>query len=142
MKKQLTKAVWLSAGIVCLVIGAIGIILPILPTTPFLLAAAGCFCKSSPKMYNWLLNNRLFGKYIKNYRDGKGVTIKTKIIALSFLWATIGFSSIFFINRLSTIYLAYTLQIIVIVVGIVVSAHILKLPTLQTVEGAAIHTIN
>lgn len=63
--QNVTRALWFIAGMLCLFLGAIGIVLPILPTTPFLLAAAACFCKSSSRMYNWLLNNRWFGEYIK-----------------------------------------------------------------------------
>jgi hypothetical protein len=55
--RKVTRLFWLVLGFICVGLGAIGIVLPILPTTPFVLAAAGCFCKSSPKMYNWLLNN-------------------------------------------------------------------------------------
>ncbi len=76
--RTITKALWLTAGLICLVLGTIGMVLPILPTTPFLLASAACFCKSSPRMYNWLLNNKYFGEYIKNYKEGKGLPLKNK----------------------------------------------------------------
>src|SRR5512138_617244 len=91
---------WLSAGLLCTGFGAIGMVLPILPTTPFLLAAAACFCKSSTRMYNWLLGNKWFGEYIKNYREGRGLPMRTKITALIILWVTIGVSTIFLLNRL------------------------------------------
>lgn len=61
----------------------LGIILPVLPATPFLLLAAGCFSKSSTKWHNWLLNNRMFGPLLRNWQDHKSLTLKTKIIALS-----------------------------------------------------------
>jgi hypothetical protein len=73
INKKLARALWLIAGMTCLVLGAIGMVLPILPTIPFLLAASGCFCKSSTRMYNWLLNNKWFGEYVKNYKEGKGL---------------------------------------------------------------------
>ena len=83
--QKLTRTLWFIAGTICVVLGAIGTVLPILPTTPFLLAAAACYCKSSERMYRWLLNNKWFGEYIRNYKTGKGLPIKTKIIALTML---------------------------------------------------------
>jgi uncharacterized protein len=72
-------------------LGAVGIFLPVLPTTPFLLLAAACYCRSSDKLYQWLMGNKWFGTYIKNYREGKGLSIKTKIIALTVLWVSISY---------------------------------------------------
>ncbi|MFH1542643.1 MAG: YbaN family protein [bacterium] len=78
----------------------LGVVLPLLPTTPFLLLAAACYARSSDKFYNWLMTNRLFGEYIRNYRAGKGIPVKTKILAISLLWLTIGYSTIFVISVL------------------------------------------
>ena len=132
-KKQhkISRAFWLILGLICVGLGAIGIVLPLLPTTPLMLAAAGCFCKSSSRMYNWLLNNKWFGDYIKNYREGKGLTAKTKITALSVLWTTILVSVIFFLNRMLPTQLVLPLQIVMVLVAVTVSAHILRLPTFK-----------
>jgi len=70
------------SGTIFLGFGIIGIFLPILPTTPFLLLAAACYARSSKRFYNWLMNNRWFGNYIKNYRDGRGVPLKFKIFTI------------------------------------------------------------
>ena len=121
---KLAKSLWLLLGTICLVLGAIGIVLPVLPTTPFLLAAAACYYKGSPRMHKWLLNNKWFGEYIRNYTEGKGLTKKTKITALTLLWATIGFSSVFLLDRLLPAVLVLPMQIIMVAVAIVVSAHI------------------
>jgi uncharacterized membrane protein YbaN (DUF454 family) len=129
--KKLVKTLWLVAGTVCVVLGAIGIVLPILPTTPFLLAAAACYYKSSPRMHRWLLNNKWFGEYIRNYTEGKGLAKKTKIIALTVLWATIGFSSVFMLGRLLPAVLVLPMQLIMVAVAIAVSVHILRLPTFR-----------
>jgi uncharacterized membrane protein YbaN (DUF454 family) len=129
--QKITRALWLVVGMICLFLGAIGIVLPILPTTPFLLASAACFCKSSPRMYSWLLNNRYFGEYIKNYKEGRGLSIKTKITALTVLWLTIGFSIVFLLRRLLLLQLVLPLQIIMVAVAIGVSIHILRLPTFK-----------
>jgi uncharacterized membrane protein YbaN (DUF454 family) len=112
-------------------LGAIGIVLPILPTTPFLLAAAACFCKSSTRLYNWLISNKWFGEYIRNYKEGKGLPMKTKIITLTVLWVTIGVSTVFFLNRLLPPQLILPMQLAMIAVAVGVSIHILKLPTLK-----------
>jgi uncharacterized membrane protein YbaN (DUF454 family) len=133
-KKQgnkLVRTLWLIAGTICVVLGAIGMVLPILPTTPFLLAAAACYCKSSDRMYNWLLNNKWFGEYIRNYKEGRGLPMKTKITALIVLWVTIGFSTIFVLHRLLPAQLVLPMQLIMIAVAVAVSIHILRLPTFK-----------
>jgi hypothetical protein len=68
-------------------------VLPVLPTTPFLLLASYLFARSSPRFNEWLLSNRLFGTYIRNYREGKGITLLHKITALAFLWLTIAYAA-------------------------------------------------
>ncbi len=127
--RKIIRGLWFIAGSICLALGAVGIILPILPTTPFLLASAACYFKSSPKMHKWLLNNKWFGEYIKNYQEGKGIPRKTKFIALTVLWVTIGTSTIFFLNRILPEVLVLPMQLIMIVVAIVVTVHVLRLPT-------------
>ncbi|HSQ48731.1 MAG TPA: YbaN family protein [Candidatus Deferrimicrobiaceae bacterium] len=130
-KDKIARALWLSAGLVCVGLGAVGMVLPILPTTPFLLAAAACFCKSSPRMYNWLLTNKWFGGYIRNYREGRGLPIRTKITALTVLWATIMVSIVFFLNRLLPEQLVFPFQLIMVAVAIGVSVKILRIPTFK-----------
>lgn len=129
--RKIVRTLWFIAGTICVVLGAVGMVLPLLPTTPFLLAAAACYYKSSEKMHRWLLNNKWFGEYIRNYTEGKGLTKKTKITALTLLWATIGFSTIFMLNRLLPAQLVLPMQIIMIAVAIAVSLHILRLPTFR-----------
>lgn len=122
--QKLLRTLLLVAGTISLVLGAIGIVIPVLPTTPFLLLAAACYYKSSPRMHNWLLNNKYFGEYIRNYREGKGIPLKTKIFALTMLWLTICLSAFLILNIL-------WVQIILIAVAIAVSIHILRLPNFK-----------
>jgi uncharacterized membrane protein YbaN (DUF454 family) len=129
--RKLVRTLWFIAGTICVALGAIGIVLPILPTTPFLLAAAACYYKSSPRMHRWLLNNKWFGEYIRNYTEGKGLTLKTKITALTMLWVTIGISTVFLLNRLLPAQLVLPMQLIMIAVAIVVSAYLIRLPTFR-----------
>jgi uncharacterized membrane protein YbaN (DUF454 family) len=129
--RKVVRTLWFIAGTICVVLGASGIVLPILPTTPFLLAAAACYYKSSERMHRWLLNNKWFGEYIRNYKEGKGIPKKTKIIALTVLWITIGFSTVFMLPCLLPTMLVLPLQLIMIAVAIAVSTHILRLPTFR-----------
>ena len=129
--RKLVRTLWFIAGTICLVLGAIGIVVILLPTTPFLLAAAACYYKSSERMHKWLLNNKWFGEYIRNYTEGKGLTKKTKIIALTMLWATIIFSTVFMLHRLLPADLVLPLQLVMIAVAVAVSIHILRLPTFK-----------
>ncbi len=130
-RQRVTRALWLVTGLVCVVLGTVGMVLPILPTTPFLLAAATCFCKSSTRMYNWLLNNKWFGQYIRNYKEGKGLPLRTKVTALTVLWVTIGVSIGFFMNRILPLQMLLPMQLVMITVAVIVSIHILRLPTFK-----------
>ena len=120
--QKLVRAFFFVAGTVSLVLGAVGIILPILPTTPFLLLALACYFRSSERMTHWMLNNKYFGKYIRNYRDGKGIPLKTKLFALTILWITIIISAFFIIPIL-------IIQLVLFVVATLVTIHIARLPT-------------
>ena len=126
---RIIKGLWFTAGTISLVLGAIGIVLPLLPTTPFLLATAACYYKSSSRMHKWLINNKLFGEYIRNYQAGRGIPLKTKAIAISVLWITIGVSTFFFLERLLPPFLVLPIQIIMISIAIIITIYLLKLPT-------------
>ena len=79
-------------GTVCVGLGVLGMFLPLLPTTVFLLMAAYCYSHSSERFHTWLINNRLFGSYIRNYKSGKGISMRQKVSTIAILWASIGFS--------------------------------------------------
>ncbi len=110
------------AGNIFLGFGIIGIFLPILPTTPFLLLAAACYARSSQRFYNWLMNNKWFGNYIKNYHEGRGIPLKFKIFTISLLWITIFTSIYVVINN-------FWIEIILIIIAIGVTIHILTIKT-------------
>ena len=113
------KRALIIAGTLSVGLGILGIFLPVLPTTPFLLLAAACYARSSERFYNWLLNNRWFGNYIKNYREKRGLTLKVKVLTISLLWIAIGYS-IFRVDIL-------TVRIILILIAIGVTTHILSI---------------
>jgi uncharacterized protein len=98
MKNRIIKYLYIFLGVFFVVLAFIGILLPVLPTTPFLLLAAFFFARSSDRFLHWLLNNRWFGAYIRNYREGKGMTARNKAFTLSMLWLTIGATAIFGVN--------------------------------------------
>ena len=102
----------------------LGIFLPLLPTTPFLLLAAACYIKSSERFYNWLINNKWLGNYIKNYLEGKGVSLKLKVLSISLLWITIGYSVVFVVN-------IFPIRVILILIAIGVTIHLLFIRTLK-----------
>jgi uncharacterized membrane protein YbaN (DUF454 family) len=111
-------------GSLSVVLGVLGIILPVLPTTPFLLLAAACYIRSSDRFYQWLITNKWLGSYIKNYREGHGIPKRTKIWVISLLWLTIGFSAIFVVPVLIG-------KIALVAIAIGVTYHIVKVKTLK-----------
>ena len=125
MKTNLTikKAFCIFLGTLSLVIGVIGIFVPLLPTTPLLLLSAYCYLKSSEKLYNRLMNSNHLGKYIKNYMEHRSVTKKAKYITLIILWVSLA-ASIIIVN-------IFYVRLLLLIVGIVVSIHLILLRTLE-----------
>lgn len=109
-------------GTLAVILGIIGMVLPILPTTPFLLLASACYMNASPKMYNWLIGNRYLGAYIKNYREGLGMARRDKIITISSIW--IGIVLSIFMIPLDWV------KILLFLIAFFVSRHILSLRTI------------
>ncbi len=121
---KVRKVIFVAFGFLSLALAILGIFLPVLPTTPFLLLSAYLFAKSSPKMHSWLLSTKYFGKIIKDYQTKKGVAFGLKVFALIFLWTTILTTIVFFLSP-------WFLDLILILVASLVSYHILKLKTLK-----------
>lgn len=120
---KLIRRLLIIAGTFFVGIGIIGIFIPLLPTTPFLLLAAVCYARSSKRFYNWLLNNRWFGIYIKNYLERKGVPLKVKIQTISILWIIIITSCVIISNLL--------VWIILVLIAIGVTIHVLTIRTFK-----------
>ena len=118
------RALLIIVGTIFVGLGIVGIFIPILPTTPFLLLAAACYSKGSQRFYHWLLSNRWFGAYIDNYRHKRGMPLKTKIVTVALLWLTIGVSAAFAVQSL-------TVRIILVLIAVGVSIHILSIKTLK-----------
>ena len=119
---RLKRIVWTAGGTVFLALGLIGIALPVLPTTPFLLLAAACYLKGSRRMYEWLTNNKLFGRYLTDYMEGRGIPFRAKAASLCMLWAAITASILFVIEDL-------ILRIVLLVIAAGVTIHIIMIRT-------------
>ncbi|AQQ71596.1 Inner membrane protein YbaN [Limihaloglobus sulfuriphilus] len=116
------KQILIISGFISVGLGVLGMFIPLLPTTPFLLLAGVCFARSSQKAHHWLLNNRICGEYIRNYRQNRSIRLSHKISAVSLLWITIGYSVVF-------APLHFTVKILLLIIAAAVSKHILGLNT-------------
>lgn len=111
-KNKLVRSLYASGGVVSLVLAILGIFVPGLPVTPFALLSAALLAKSSPKLYNWLLNNKILGPRIKNYQSRKGVTRKGKVFILIFMTIMVLFSSFIVIPNIPLRYVILSLGFI------------------------------
>ena len=91
-RPRLLRYALFAIGWLSVVLGVIGIFLPVLPTTPFLLLAAACFARSSPRFYPWLVEHPRLGPWIRDYLDGNGIPLKGKVYAIGLMWLSIGVS--------------------------------------------------
>lgn len=112
------------AGILSLLLGVIGIFIPILPTTPFILLAAWLFLRSSTRLHQKLMTNHYFGPMVMNYQVHKAIPVRAKIYSLSMLWICILFSSFFFTDK-------WWLRILLCAIATGVTIHILSFKTLK-----------
>lgn len=91
-RSLMLRYILLAIGWLSVALGVIGIFLPVLPTTPFLLLAAACFARSSPRFYQWLVGHPWLGPWIRDYLDGNGIPLKGKVYAIGLMWVSILFS--------------------------------------------------
>ncbi|MFD1038294.1 YbaN family protein [Virgibacillus byunsanensis] len=124
---QLKKFLLIIGGLLSLGLGILGIILPLIPTTPLLLLAAACFIRSSNDLYEWLISNKYFGTYIENFRLGKGIPLKAKITGVTVLWLSMGYTILFVIPLL-------VIKLILLFIGSFFTWFILKQKTLCKTE--------
>ena len=108
----IVKILLIFLGIIFMGIVYAGILVPGLPTTPFLLLSAGCFIRSSQKLYTSLINNRLFGTYIKNFHEQKAMTRTSKKYAIALMWIMILISVLLIIKNIY-------LKILILVIGLI-----------------------
>lgn len=125
--RPVIRGALIAIGSLAVALGALGIFLPLLPTTPFLLLAAFCYARSSRRFYDWLLNNHWFGAYIRNYREGRGIALRHKIVALTLLWSTIGYSVVFATEK-------FWLRLLLIAIATGVTTHLLWIKTYRKTD--------
>lgn len=122
LKNKTLKAVLLAVGFLSVILGVIGIFLPVLPTTPFLLLAAACFIRTSPRFYKWLVEHPKLGKYIVYYLEGKGIPLKAKIYTIALMTISMG---------VTIYYVPLTVvKVVLPLVGVLVALYIVRQPTL------------
>ena len=119
-KNKLIRLLFVFIGSIFVGLAVIGIFIPGLPTTPFLIVAAYFYIRSSEKLYNWLINNKILGIYIKNYLAGNGMPMRAKIVALLLMWI-FGSIAVFYAIPKSLIYVRIIVFIILITGTIFVS---------------------
>ena len=116
---------FLSAlGLLSLVLGVMGIFLPVLPTTPFLLLSAALFFRSSPRLYDWLLSHPRLGEYIKNFREHKAIPLRVKIVSVSLVWITLLYCAVCVAQE-------WWFRLFFLILAIGITLHILHYKTLK-----------
>ncbi len=119
---RIVQVVLIVSGTFFVALGVLGIFVPVLPTTPFLLLAAFCYARSSERFLHWLLTNRWFGAYIKNYREGRGIPLREKLLTIVALWLSIGFSALYVVE-------SWWGKLLLVAVAVGVTAHLLRIKT-------------
>lgn len=120
---SLPRALLIIAGTIFVGLAVIGIFVPVLPTTPFLLLAAACYARSSQRFYHWLFSNRWFGSYLTNYHYKKALPRRTKVQAITVLWLAIAVSM--------SLVDSLAVRLLLPAIAIAVSVHIFSLKTLK-----------
>jgi uncharacterized protein len=119
---QLYRYFYLISGFLLVGIGILGIFLPLLPTTIFLILASACFMKSSPRANEWLKSNKYLGPYVKNYQEKTGLTINLKIINIIILWISISISAFYLTEE-------FYLRLLLAAIAVGVTIHLILIKT-------------
>lgn len=117
------KTLYNVAGTVALLLGFLGIFLPVLPTTPFLLLASACYMRGSERMHAWLMNEPHLGPYIRDFQAGRGIPLRAKIMAMVLMWPSLSISA--WVVPLPWV------GLLLIAIGLGVTIYLWRLPTLQ-----------
>lgn len=123
--RSLMKIFLIIVGCISLALGVTGMFLPMLPTTPFLLLSAAVWVKASSELYQWLLNHKVFGEYIRNFREYRAIPLRVKIISVSTVWLTIGYCIFAVVDKW------WWAQLLMTLLAIGISWHILSFKTLK-----------
>lgn len=110
---------WLFFGM-----GVVGMFVPVWPTTPFMLLAAACFMRSSERLHEWLVNHPKYGAHTRDYFEGRGLRVRTKVIAISTMWASILLSAALFVPHAE-------IDILLVLIAAGVSVYLIRQPTIS-----------
>jgi len=124
MNNRLLRWLLIIIGLVSTGLGIIGIFVPLLPTTPFLLLAAACFARSSERFHSWLVNHNRLGPMIRGYLDGSGIPLRAKYTAITLVWLTLPPSALLLVPPVWA-------KLLLILLAISITWYLLRLPTLQ-----------
>lgn len=113
------KPILIALGSICVVLGALGVIVPLLPTVPFLLVAAWCYAGSSARLHHWLLHQRVLGPHLRRYQERHAISRAVRRGCLMMLWVSLGISAMLVPNL--------HVRVVLMIVGIAVSVHLLML---------------
>jgi uncharacterized membrane protein YbaN (DUF454 family) len=116
------RVVLVAAGTLCVGLGIVGLFMPVLPTTPFLLLAAACYARASSRFYNWLLNNRTFGPTIREWRRYRSIPYRTKLTAIALMAVTLTSSIVFFVR-------SPALRVALAVLGVLLAVWMYRIPS-------------
>lgn len=119
---SLKRTILICIGIVCVALGVLGIFLPVLPTTPFLLVAAVCLERGSERLHRWLLDHRVLGLYVRNYVEKRGMKVRQKVFTIAFIWLTIGLTVWLVLEVL-------WVRILILAIAATVTVHLLLIKT-------------
>ena len=115
-----------AAGSLCLVLAVLGVFLPLLPTTPFLLLASACYVRSSERLHGWLMGNRMLGGYIRNFQERRGIPLRARVTTVVLLWLPLLYS----VYRLDLPWL----ELLLVLMGVTWSVLILRMKGLENGE--------
>ncbi|MBQ5645143.1 MAG: YbaN family protein [Bacteroidaceae bacterium] len=118
------KFLLIVLGSLSLALGILGIFLPVLPTTPFLLLSAALYMRSSQRLYDWLMAHKHLGPYIKNFREHKALPLRVKVVSVSMVWATLLYCAFFVAKE-------WWMSAVFIAIATGVTVHILNYRTLK-----------
>lgn len=119
------KTLFIILGSLSLGLGVLGIFVPLLPTTPLLLLAAALYFKSSPRLYEWLLNHPRLGEYIRNFREYRAIPLRAKVVSVSLVWITIGYCIVAVVDKW------WWAQVLMGLLAVAITWHILSFATLK-----------
>lgn len=120
--RRIGRHLLLLCGWIALGLGALGLVVPVLPTAPFVLLAAACFLRSSDRLHHWLVTHPLFGHHIEDFLAGRGLATRTKVVALATLWTSVLFSVVVFVPLVAV-------DALLVAIAAAVSVYIIQLPT-------------